>query len=225
MAYIEAYGLGLIYKGVMIVVKRKRRTRAEIEADDEKMLAEMEEMMDYQDAVESAPDNIHIELGDNMYYEEEYYNTGGLAGRGIRVVGLARGYTEYDGESFYYLGDGDDDNPDNDAVSSVDNAEGYCYIWHKESVLSSNRVKRKTLLSNNIAINYGNGLLYCYEVYECGKLKRVGVYSNGYECGYFKSCNLNGTIDSKVGYFLYGDKISDDNEKGHCFIWNSRKIV
>jgi len=63
-----------------------------------------------------------------------------------------------------------------------------------------------------------------FEIYFCGQLRCKGVFVNGKDYGYFECYDEDGSVAGDyTGYFFDGNKISDNNEEGHCLIWD--KVV
>jgi len=74
----------------------------------------------------------------------------------------------------------------------------------------------KSILPEN---NKGELHGYCESYYSDGQLWWKGVFVNGYRHGY---CEFywDGNVNKKyTGYFLGANLISNDNEKGYCYIW------
>jgi len=73
---------------------------------------------------------------------------------------------------------------------------------------------------NDVSIKYGNRMHYKEVYFINGKLHRKGVIVNKNEYGY-QECYLSDGIlmGGYTGYFLDGKKVSENNEKGYCYIW------
>lgn len=78
-------------------------------------------------------DDVYIDCGNGVYYEEVYWGTGQLEWKGIVVNGAEFGYHEFynrngsvdkDYTGYYFNSD----------LISKDNVEGYCYICCKEEL-------------------------------------------------------------------------------------------
>jgi len=75
--------------------------------------------------------DIKIDYGNEMEYEEAYFSNGKLYCKGVFVDGNCYGYhvgynedgSVYDYWTGYFLGSG--------YRISIDNKEGYCFIWDK----------------------------------------------------------------------------------------------
>jgi len=68
---------------------------------------------------------------------------------------------------------------------------------------------------------------YCVKYYHSnGQLWWKGVWVNGGMFGSHEHYFYEGDINkSWTGYFLDGNKISDDNNKGYCYIWEKEVII
>jgi len=67
---------------------------------------------------------------------------------------------------------------------------------------------------------------YCETYWETGELAWQGVYVNGERNGYIVSYYKDGTvIKGWSGYWMNGDRINNDNNKGYCYTWNTKPIL
>jgi len=67
---------------------------------------------------------------------------------------------------------------------------------------------------------------YCEVYWDAGQLMCQGVVVNGKGYGYYKWYDFDGSVDKDgTGYFFNGDKISDINEEGYCYIWCKEAVV
>jgi len=61
---------------------------------------------------------------------------------------------------------------------------------------------------------------YCERYYYSGQLLWKGVKANGARCGCHKAYYVDGSVhEDYAGYFFNEVKVSDNNEKGYCYIW------
>jgi len=78
--------------------------------------------------------DVRIDYGNGMFYEEVYYNDiDQLSWQGVTVNDRAYGYHV----DYWKDGSADEDWTGyffKNELVSADNAEGYCYIWHKEAI-------------------------------------------------------------------------------------------
>jgi len=77
-------------------------------------------------------------------------------------------------------------------------------------------------VSKSVLIDYSNGMFYREYYYEeRGELILKGVMVNRHKYGYHEEYYRG----DDIGYYLNDEKISDDNEKGHCYIWKKEEIL
>jgi len=75
-------------------------------------------------------------------------------------------------------------------------------------------------MSKNVRIDYGDGMEYKETYYlDSDQLCWKGVFVNGAWYGYFERYYKDGSVDW-TRYFLNSCKVSDDNDKGYCLIWD-----
>jgi len=148
-------------------------------------------------------------------YCKEYHDNGQLMWEGVCVNGGRCGYFES------YWSDGSVDKYwtgywMNGNRISDNNKQGYCYIWDKRELIGFLKNIKPT---NKEGLFHG----YCKDYWSNGKLACKGVMVNGRDYGYIEEYNGNGKlIKEATGYFLHGKKVSDDNNKGYCIIWDRR---
>jgi len=67
---------------------------------------------------------------------------------------------------------------------------------------------------------------YCEIYYSDGRLCWRGVWVNGLRCGYIERYDMNGSLNKNhTGCFVNGEKLSDDNPRGYCYIWNKKEYL
>jgi len=147
-------------------------------------------------------------------YCENYWDGGSLNWKGVYVNGEAYGYFEsyrrygiQDDYTAYWL---------KNVKVSYDNKEGYCYIWNKYVVVS------KDILPMNAK---GQPHGYCERYHPNGQLMWKGACVNDKWYGYIEYYWEDGSaLDRGTGYFLNHDRVSGDNEKGYCYMWDKEKL-
>jgi len=80
-------------------------------------------------------------------------------------------------------------------------------------------------MSEDIRIDYGNGMFYEEDSFKNGQLCWKGVSVDICEFGYIEIYNDDGSIwEYGTGYFLNGYKVSADNEGGYCYVWDKKEL-
>jgi len=144
-------------------------------------------------------------------YCEIYHKNGWLCWKGVKVNGKDYGYFEEyneDGSSCekdigYFL---------DDVKVSRYNKEGYCLVWNIRKIIGENIEPR-----NSSGELHG----YCEQYWHHGKLMWKGIRVNGKMYCHYEGYDYDGNVHKGwTGNFFNSEKVSEDNNKDCCFIWD-----